>query len=98
LKGREDVTKEEAEKLSVLLMQVSGQLDQSVRFVMDKDSKENFEHYRSGIGKVMGELFLEVMQPLWARYPELLPEHMDGPYEIKPEIYEPHFYQPDENS
>lgn len=33
-------------------MQVSGKLDQSVRFVMDKDTKENFESYRSNAGKV----------------------------------------------
>ncbi|SHE50126.1 hypothetical protein SAMN02745753_00424 [Marinomonas polaris DSM 16579] len=48
------MNKKEAEELSVLLMQVSGKLDQSVRFVMDKDTKENFESYRSSAGKVMG--------------------------------------------
>jgi hypothetical protein len=46
------MNKKEAEELSVLLMQVSGKLDQSVRFVMDKDTKENFESYRSNAGKV----------------------------------------------
>lgn len=61
------MNKKEAEELSVLLMQVSGKLDQSVRFVMDKDTKENFESYRSNAGKVMGELFLEMLQPLWER-------------------------------
>ena len=72
------MNKKEAEDLSVLLMQVSGKLDQSVHFVMDKDTKVNFESYRSNAGKVMGEIFLEMLQPLWARYPELTPKEMDG--------------------
>ncbi|WP_157959166.1 hypothetical protein [Marinomonas shanghaiensis] len=92
------MNKTEAEELSILLMQVSGKLDQSVRFVMDKDTKENFESYRSSAGKVMGELFLEMLQPLWVRYPELRPKEMDGIYEVNPQIHEPHFYQPDENT
>ena len=93
-----EVNKKEAEELSVLLMQVSGKLDQSVRFVMDKDAKENFESYRSNAGKVMGEIFLEMLQPLWERYPELRPKEMGGIYEVNPQIYEPHFYKPDENT
>lgn len=92
------MNKKEAEELSVLLMQVSGKLDQSVRFVMDKDTKENFESYRSSAGKVMGELFLEMLQPLWERYPELRPKEMDGIYEVNPQIHESYFYKPDENT
>jgi hypothetical protein len=92
------VDKKEAEELSILLMQVSGKLDQSVRFVMDKDTQENFESYRSNAGKVMGELFLEMLQPLWDRYPELRPVEMDGSYEVNPQIHEPYFYKPDENT
>ncbi|MCG7200223.1 hypothetical protein MD273_10860 [Marinobacter pelagius] len=89
------MNKDDAEKLSILLMQVSGKLDQSVRFVMDHDSKENFEKYRQRIGKVMGELFLEVLQPLWKEHPELLPEDMEGPYKVDRAIYEPYFYKPE---
>ncbi len=46
----------------------------------------------------MGEIFLEMLQPLWERYPELRPKEMDGIYEVNPQIHEPHFYKPDENT
>lgn len=92
------MNKKEAEELSVLLMQVSGKLNQSVRFVMDKDTKENFYLYRRNAGKVMGELYLELLQPIWEEFPELKPVEMDGTYEVNQEIHEPYFYKPDENT
>ena len=89
---------QEAEELSILLMQISGKLDQSVRFVLDKDTNSNFETYRLNVGKIMGELYLDMLRPLWDRYPELLPEDMGGPYKINPKIYEPSFYMPGEKT
>ncbi|WP_028117788.1 hypothetical protein [Ferrimonas senticii] len=88
------MTKQEAEQLSLLLMQVSGKLDQSVCFVMDKDSPESFTAYRSSAGKIMGALYLEMLQPLWQRYPELLPVQMGGSYQVDDNIHLPHFYHP----
>ncbi len=82
----------EAEELSILLMQITAKLDQSVKFVMDKDSPENFESYKSNVGKAMGDLYLEVLQPLWEKYPDLKPEQMGGTYKVNPEIYKPYFY------
>jgi uncharacterized protein (UPF0305 family) len=39
------MTKEEAEKLSILLMQISAQLDQSVSYVMEKDREKTIDSH-----------------------------------------------------
>ena len=89
------MTKNEAEKLSVLLVQVAAKLDESVAYVKDKDAEDHFKSYRRGIALVLGCLYNEVKAPLWKRFPDLKPEHLDGPYAIDPVIFEPKFYESD---
>ena len=91
------MTKEEAEKLSVLLLQLQAKLNESVAFVRDSDSKEELEKYRSAIGQVMSVLYLDVEEKLWSRFPELRPDSMDGPYKVDSKIFEPRFYRWDED-
>lgn len=86
------MNKDEAEKLSVLLLQLVAKLDESAAFVRDKDTKENWDKYRQAVGRAMGEICLEFEEPLWKRFPELKPEPLGGPYKIDPAIYQPTFY------
>jgi len=90
------MNRDEAEQLSVLLMQLVAKLDQSAAFVKDKDSKENWRSYCQAVGRAMGEICLELEEPLWKRFPELKPEYLGGPYKIDKAIYEPRFYKPEE--
>ncbi len=93
------MNKDEAEQLSVLLLQLVAKLDQSAAFVRDKDTKENWDKYRQAVGKAMGEICLELEEPLWKRFPELKAEALDGTYKVDPAIYEPMFYSgEDENT
>ncbi len=87
------MTEQEAEQLSIALMQIVGLLDQTAAFVKDKDSKENWKKYRRSVGIAMGAICLELEEPLWKRFPNLKPEYLNGPYKVSPEIYEPHFYR-----
>jgi len=87
------MTEEEAEKLSILLMQIVAKLDQSAAYVQDKDSKEEWNKYRSAVGKAMGEICLELEEPLWKRFPKLKPEYLGGTYKVSSEIFEPRFYE-----
>jgi len=92
------MTLSEAEKLSHLLARIGSYLDQSVAFVRDHDSPENFREYREVVGKLMGDMFLDAMTPLYRRFPELLPDYLGGPYEFPDSVYLPSFYDPDEKS
>ncbi|WP_333681388.1 hypothetical protein [Dyella sp.] len=87
------MTKDEAEQLSIALMQIVGILDQSIMFVRDKDDEANGLQYRRAAGKVMAGIFMNLEEPLWERFPELRPRRMGGPYRVSPEIYEPLFYE-----
>ena len=82
----------EAKELSHLLARVGSHLLQSATFVRDHDSTENFEAYRTVIGKLMGDLYLDAMAPLYNRFPELLPDYLDGPYQSPDSTYLPKFY------
>lgn len=67
------MTEQEAEKLSIALMQVVGLLDQTAAFVKDKDTTESWDKYRRAVGKAMGEVCLELAEPLLERFPKLRP-------------------------
>jgi hypothetical protein len=87
------MTSGEAKELSHLLARNGAHLDQSVAFVRDHDTTENFTEYRKVVGKLMGDLYLDAMAPLHRRFPELLPDYLDGPYKIPESVYLPPFYE-----
>jgi len=59
-----------AKQLSGELNDIIGRLDESIRLVMDRCHEAEFTAYRSAIGRVMGMLVLDVLNPLYARNPE----------------------------
>ena len=74
-------------------MQIVAKLDQSATFVKDKDSTEDWDKYRRAVGKAMGEIYLELEEPLWRRFPNLKPENLGGTYKVSRKIFEPMFYE-----
>jgi hypothetical protein len=64
-------------QLSGELNDILGRLDNSVRFVMDRCPEAEFIAYRTAIGRVMGVLVLDVLNPLYARNPEAKPDGYD---------------------
>ena len=54
-----------------MLWECSGLLNESIRRVMETCPEEEFKAYRRVIGRIMGDLFLDAMQPIHSRYPEL---------------------------
>ena len=86
------MTHSDAKELSHLLARVGGLLNQSAAFVRDHDTEENFTEYRRVVGKLMGDLFLDAMTPLYKRFPDLLPDYLGGPYEIPESAYLPLSY------
>lgn len=51
------MTEQEAEKLSIALMQVVTQLDQTAAYVEAKDNKDNWDSYRKAVGAGHGRDF-----------------------------------------
>lgn len=87
------MNREEAKKVFHLLLQVGEHLDQSVAFVRDHDDEDHFLEYRAVVGKLMGDMYLDAMTPLFERFPDLRPDYLGGPYKIPEEVYLPVFYE-----
>jgi len=83
---------DKAKELVHLFARIGAHLDQSVAFVEGCDDQARFLEYRTFVGKLMGDLFLDGMQPLYHRFPELLPDYLGGTYKIPSEVLEPPFY------
>jgi len=65
-----------AAEISNLMLEFGSKLDASIVLVQQECDEEESKAYRSAIGKIMGEMLLEVMNPIYARYPELTPDKL----------------------
>lgn len=65
-------------KVSQRMSEILKQLDESVAFVSENCSDVEFHQFRAGIGRVMGSLVLDVMNPLYETNPEVKPESYES--------------------
>lgn len=68
--------REVAENVLALMLEYSGKLDQSVQLVKDNCNEQEFINYRKAIGTIMGEMYVEIMWPIFKEHPDLEPEEM----------------------
>lgn len=66
-----------AKQISELMQDCSARLDNSVALVKNECGAEELKIYRRAVGKVMGEILLEVLNPLYAKHPALKPPGWD---------------------
>jgi len=83
---------DDAKELVHLLARTGEHLSQSVAFVRECDDEARSNEYRTVVGKLMGDMFMDAMTPLYNRFPELLPDYLGGPYTIPESVYLPAFY------
>ncbi len=65
-----------AKKISELMIVHSAELDASLVEVRDHASAEEFAAYRSAVGRLMGHMLLDIMNPLYAMHPGLTPAEL----------------------
>jgi len=68
--------KETAAAVSKLMLEYGAKLNDSVRVVMETCSKEEFHTYRRAVGKVMGTMLTEIMNPIYREHPDLKPQKL----------------------
>jgi hypothetical protein len=66
--------KEIAGKINDLMLDYGWRIDETIALVKQYCSKEEFEAYRNAAGKVLGEMLLEVMNPIYKEHPDLKPK------------------------
>jgi len=67
-----------ASKIATFMIEYSQKLNGSLIQVQDACSEEEFRAYRRAVAKVLGEMLVEIMNPLYAAHPELKPEGWDS--------------------
>jgi hypothetical protein len=83
---------EVAEKLSVLMLRVASQLDQSVAYVRDHCDRKEFESYRRTAGQVIGTIYVDIEEKIWKQHPQLRPESLGGSFKVDERVLGPPFY------
>ena len=68
-----------AEKVYEIMEKISGELDESIRYVMESCSHEDFVNYRRAAGNVMGLIYMDIMIPIHDEHPKLIPESLRKP-------------------
>lgn len=68
--------REVAEEILALMLEYSGKLNRSVQLVKDTCNNEEFIDYRKTVACIMGEMYVEIMWPIFHEYPDLEPEEM----------------------
>ena len=71
-----------AEETSLLMIRLSTQLNEQLRRIQSASSDEEFQRYRQGFGRIMGNMLTEVLNPIYAEHPSLKPEAMGGAYRV----------------
>lgn len=69
--------KQAAKVISELMLEFGARLDGSVKMIKERGEPEEFESYRRAVGKVMGSMLLDVMNPLYEEHPDLKPEGLE---------------------
>nr|WP_298146022.1 hypothetical protein [uncultured Pseudomonas sp.] len=81
----------DAEKISILMMQINSQINDSVAFARDKGTDAEFVEYRRKAGQVMGRV-IDILNDLYRDHPGLKPEQVGGTYKVDLSIYKHRFY------
>jgi hypothetical protein len=65
-----------AQEVGACMLECSAKLHDLVARAQVVCPESEYPQFRLAIGKVMGEMLLEVMYPLYAKHPDLKPVHL----------------------
>ena len=65
-----------AQEISKLMLDYGAKLNASVALVQQECGVKEFEAYRNAVSKIMADMLLDVMNPLYRRHPEIKPKEL----------------------
>ncbi|ABQ07743.1 hypothetical protein [Flavobacterium johnsoniae] len=69
-------SKEVATKISELMLNIGKELNESVFLVQEQCSESEFFIYRRQVGIIMGNILLDVLNPLYEKHADLKPREL----------------------
>lgn len=76
-----------AEKTALVAHQSSMLLDAHLKNLQEVLEKEEFSLLCRKFGNAMGEIYFQLLEPIYKEHPDLLPEKMGGPYKTNDSMY-----------
>ena len=71
--------KEIADHISRVMLDVAAKLNDSIRLVQENCEEGEFRTYRGSVGRIMGLMLTEIMNPLYGEHPDLRPPGLNKP-------------------
>jgi hypothetical protein len=68
--------KETAKQLTGIMLECCKKLDDSIVLVTDSCTGEESMRFRRAAGKIMGHIFVDILDPIYREHPELEPEEL----------------------
>jgi hypothetical protein len=68
---------EVAEKVNALMLEIGAKLNASIADVENSCPEEEFVNYHRVVGKIMGAMLLDIMNPIYAAHPALKPSQLE---------------------
>lgn len=65
-----------ASEINNLMLEFSAKLTESLRLVHENCTDKEYVAYRAVVAKLMGDMLLDVMNPIYAKHPDLKPEQL----------------------
>ncbi len=69
---------ETAKKISALMLDTFNRLDESIVTVRENCTPEEAAAYEKAIGRVVGPIVMDVLEPLYQQHPALKPHNWDN--------------------
>jgi hypothetical protein len=68
--------KETAKQLTAIMLECCKKLDDSIVLVTDSCVGEESMQFRRAAGKIMGHIFVDILDPIYREHPELEPDDL----------------------
>jgi len=71
--------KETARVIVNVMHDITGRLNDTIFLVMEAADDDEVHRYKHAIGRAMGEIILEIENPIFEQYPDLTPIELRSP-------------------
>jgi len=81
----------DAEKISILMMQINSKVNDSAAFVRDNGTDKEYQEYKRNAGQVTKNI-LDIASRIYVDHPNLKPQQLGGKYQVDESIFADRFY------
>lgn len=66
-----------AQEISSVMIKIGRELDSSLLKVRDNCNNDEFQVYKKAVGRIMGMILLDILNPLYDEHPNIKPDELD---------------------